>query len=370
MIDSDSDDDDDNEKTIKAFESKVNIDQKRANRLIYLKTKFSNDDQRFKIDERFMQDDDQNDSVSKKSDDDDETSKRTVAVDEDDEDSDAKPAKVKKKEIKKENLNSLKILEQITGKQILKPTSADMEQKSLHGKKKFTTQRMIRYDPTKIEHKKYELTGRESSDEDSDDDDDDSSSSDESEKEKKMIENDEEKNKTAEVVQDTSKFYHVEPNLKSLFSSNDVFKFKFSNDHETDLEKSGSNFNFNFAETKSNKLKSSILESLKRPIAGTNVYASSSEDEYDQESETDELDNDFGQKKSADQSDTKKAARRVDGDWQRRDVIEIKSFLPDFDNDKELKDALKYFCRSENIDTEEFRKEWLGKREKLVQVIR
>ncbi len=43
-----------------------------------------------------------------------------------------------------------------------------------------------------------------------------------------------------------------------------------------------------------------------------------------------------------------------------------KIFLPDFDTDKEIKDALSYFCCTKQPD--ELRREWVSNREKLVEV--
>lgn len=44
-----------------------------------------------------------------------------------------------------------------------------------------------------------------------------------------------------------------------------------------------------------------------------------------------------------------------------------KSLLPSFDDNKEIKDALSYFCCLKGAD--EIRKEWTASREKLVEVI-
>ena len=84
-----------------------------------------------------------------------------------------------------------------------------------HGSKKIN--KMIRYDPTKDEHKQFEITKEDSL-----------SESDEETDRLKSTSEQELKNATPKIEEDLSKFYEIEPNLKELFSSNDVFKFKFT----------------------------------------------------------------------------------------------------------------------------------------------
>lgn len=43
-----------------------------------------------------------------------------------------------------------------------------------------------------------------------------------------------------------------------------------------------------------------------------------------------------------------------------------KNFLPNFEEDKEIKDALSYFCCDKELD--ELRKDWSSSRVKLVEV--
>ena len=57
--DDEEDDDSESENEADLFEKKLNIDEDKANKLIYLKSKFSNDS-RFKIDERFIESDSEN----------------------------------------------------------------------------------------------------------------------------------------------------------------------------------------------------------------------------------------------------------------------------------------------------------------------
>lgn len=81
--------------------------------------------------------------------------------DEDDEESVAKPKRVNKKQLKKEKLKQLKILEEITAKPLLKaPTKEDENNGKVNTTKSreaLKTKPIVRYDPTRDEHKKFEL---------------------------------------------------------------------------------------------------------------------------------------------------------------------------------------------------------------------
>ena len=119
-----------------------------------MKTKFSNDDQRFKIDERFAENEEDVEDRSVKEEEEEEYNK------EDDEDEDARPKKSNKKQLKKEKLSALKILEEITAKPILKPTEEPEsmeERKLLKRREMLKSKPIVRYDPTKEEHKKFEI---------------------------------------------------------------------------------------------------------------------------------------------------------------------------------------------------------------------
>lgn len=121
-----------------------------------MKTKFSNDDQRFKIDERFVENEDDEEEVEKEE----ETDNEETFKDDEDEDEDAKPKKSNKKQLKKEKLSALKILEEITAKPILKPTEEPEsieEKRMLKRREMLKSKPIVRYDPTKEEHKKFEI---------------------------------------------------------------------------------------------------------------------------------------------------------------------------------------------------------------------
>jgi hypothetical protein len=60
--DEEDENDSESENEVDLFEKKLNIDEDKANKLIYLKTKFSNDS-RFKIDERFIESDSENEGL-------------------------------------------------------------------------------------------------------------------------------------------------------------------------------------------------------------------------------------------------------------------------------------------------------------------
>ena len=186
---------------------------------MHLKTKYSNEDGRFKIDDRFV------DGSSSSS-----ASSSEAESASDDEDPDKRPQKKKKlpseksvkKKLKKETQTSLDILATITGKSIRRHTAekhnADSDDET-GDKTVNTAQKMVRYDPTKEEHKIFELL----------------SDNDEYESEiSKLKSKKESKPEAVELPDtnkntDTSQYTQIESNLKELFCSKDVFKFKFDN---------------------------------------------------------------------------------------------------------------------------------------------
>lgn len=225
---------------------------------------------------------------------------------------------------------------------------------------------MVRYDPTIEEHKKFEINKDkvESSSESSSESEMDHKSDDEEE-------NDPVKNDIADVKdddtetksdknEDLSKFFHVEPNLKDLFESKDVFKFEFNNDdvdkdddEEEIIEKSDiqikplrkaltSDINFGGGHNKSK-------------------YSSSSESESDEAEASD---------KEHDENDEKIKPKFQDFRPQRKleNVEESAGFFPDFENSKDIKEALVYFCRSKDLNLDEYREQWSKQRELLIKV--
>lgn len=113
---------------------------------------------------------------------------------------------------------SLDILASITGKTVRKPV--DPEADSKKNDKVVKTQKMVRYDPTKDEHKIFELL--------SDDE--------EYESEINKLKGAKSQEKTAEdpdKLVDKTQYTKIESNIKDLFQSNDVFKFSFNNIAET-----------------------------------------------------------------------------------------------------------------------------------------
>jgi hypothetical protein len=328
--------------------------------LIYLKSKYSNDDKRFKIDERFAEDDEIGQEKSKKlkktkrkneSDSSDEDSDDDRNVSQNMDDADFIP-KTNRKQIKDENLNSLKILEQITGKQILKPQAPSTNsdgQKDGHNKK--TINKMIRYDPTKDEHKKFELAKEESSESDNDDG--------EFTASKKT---DQELIRVPKIEEDLSKFYEIEPNLKELFSSNDVFKFKFTNDDKDDSENEYLN-NEEIEPMKKLKDFSSFEVNRKQK----NAKYSSSEDEANDDDDIDDdddVENEYEEDEELVQKKSKESHEKNLKKFENLKLVEVpKTFLPDFVNNKEIKEGLAFFKKVEHS-----REDWLKKREFLVKV--
>lgn len=297
-----------------------------------MKSKFSNDDSRFKIDDRFMEDD-ENDKTSKSN---------------EKNENDNSDLNTSKKRLKNENLTSLKILEEITGKQLIRPKS--MEDKESASKRlknvpgsEVTKTKMVRYDPTKDSHKMFELKK-----DDEDETEEDYSSSDESiKKDDKEVKANAETNEKKEVVEDSSKYYKIEPNLKDLFSSNDVFKFKFTDENDKLEEEE-----YEEQEILKNEKQKSFMKNFDN--FKKSKYSSSegeSGDEAESYQEKQKISTGFN--------------RRLD---TNRIINEISSFLPQFDQDTQIKDALVYFCRPKDTDLDNLRKEWMEKREALVKV--
>jgi len=227
LIDSSDDDEDreaENAKTFQMLENKINLNEKKANQLLHFKTKYSNDDGRFKIDDRFVDGSDSSEVSSSES--------ESESEDSGDDVTEKTPKRSKKiisdeslkKKLKKETQASLDILASITGKSARKPVDPNAEEKK--GDKPVLAQKMIRYDPTKTEHKIFELLS--------------DNEGFESEitklKSQKKAKESKDVNKENEDVNknvDLSKYTKIEPNLKELFQSSDVFKFKFDNIVET-----------------------------------------------------------------------------------------------------------------------------------------
>lgn len=144
------------------------------------------------------------------------------------------------------------------------------------------------------------------------------------------------------------KFFRVEPNLKDLFSSNDVFKFKFTDENEVKSDNEESDYIVDKSDFRNNPLLGEFgFEKLKR------FHYSSSETEEDEEEDNNDVENEIYEVKNE---------KRV------QNLNENKSFLPNFDTDSQLNDALKFFSRPKDFDIENIRKEWLVKREILVKV--
>jgi len=331
--------------------------------LIYLKSKYSNDDKRFKIDERFAEDDEIGQDKSKKlkktnrkneSDDDSDDDDRNVNQNMDD--ADFIP-KTNRKQIKDENLNSLKILEQITGKQILKPQAPSTNsdgQKDGHNKKPIN--KMIRYDPTKDEHKKFEIAKGESSESE-----DDSGVSASKKKTTTATTADQESTHVPKIEEDLSKFYEIEPNLKELFSSNDVFKFKFTNDDKDDSENEYLNNEFE-TEEPMKKLKDFSSFEVNKKLKSAKY--SSSEDEADDNDDDIDDDDEYEEDEELVQKKSKESHEKNVKKFENLKLVEVpKTFLPDFVNNKEIKEGLAFFKKVELT-----REDWLKKREFLVKV--
>ena len=146
LIGSSSDEEDseaENAKTLQMFEKKINLNEKKANQLLHLKTKYSNEDGRFKIDDRFVDGSD----TSEASDSDPESEPES----EDGEKgaTDKAPRKEKKivsdesmkKKLKKETQASLDILASITGRSARRPVDPNAPEKK--GEKPVLAQKMV-----------------------------------------------------------------------------------------------------------------------------------------------------------------------------------------------------------------------------------
>ena len=332
-------------------------------KLAYLKTKFSNDQTRFPLDNRFVEDEDN-------------TEKNNIKLDK--KQSGDKPST--KEQIKSENLSSLKILEGITGKQLTRPRKEAEEALAANknaNKSKSTLSSMnkiIRFDPTKSDHKVYELNetcsdegngGAKSSSS--------SSSATESESEteaKKTTTTVPEKAKAKKVEEDPSKFYKIEPSLKELFSSKDIFQFKFISEQDKNEQDSAMHsFPNGLAVSAKSKWMEEINFSNRTQTKKDKYFNSSeseteSEGEYHQEDSESERETSKGVNGKASKQ-LPKYAHNIGRHLESKPNLVI-SFLPDFNTDKQVKDALEYFHRKETVD--ELKEEWIKSRESLVKV--
>jgi hypothetical protein len=339
-----------------------------------LKTKFSNDDNRFKIDDRFVESDEEK-QVKKSKQKIDKIEENSSNSEGDDQENDV----IKKsttENIKSEHLSSLKILEEITGKQLIKPKSEEEEKKSK--KSSLTKNKIVRYDPSKEDHKMYELNNEKSSS--SDDCDSASSSNEDDTTAKESIATTTNK----KVEEDSNKFFQIEPNLKDLFSSSDVFKFKFSNEIEenrqnlnetleiTDLAtiKSGQKINFmdsiSFSgNSKHQSKREKYFNSSESELEDEEDQADEEdEEEYEQEEEMDMSENENDRPKYT-KIESKPASNNKKKPTNNQTQNRVISFLPDFDKDQVIREALDYFHNKQT--SEEIHDDWQKLREGLVK---
>lgn len=333
--DEESDTEAENAKTMKMFENKLNLNEKKANQLIQLKTKYSNEDGRFKIDDRFVDGSSSSEASSSESE-----SESEESGDENTEKAPRKPKKLVsdesvKKKLKKETMASLDILASITGKTSRKPVDPNAEESK---GEKSTAKKMVRYDPTKTEHKIFELLS----------DNDEYESEMTKLKNKKTKSTDEADENKANI--DLAQYTKIESNLKELFTSNDLFQFKFDNipDPKPVI-------------TEWDKPKKIVENKLQRHLNfNNNSVGESSDSENDDPSHLDYLKKSDVPKKTAQAKPTE--VKPSKNSYQSTGP---KRFLPLFAEDKEIKDALSYFCCAKEND--ELRKEWSSSREKLVE---
>ena len=123
-------------------------------------------------------------------------------------------------------------------------------------------------------------------------------------------------------------FVQIESNIKDIFCSQDVFKFQFNNMPEEDEIKSGTK------------------------------YSDDDDEESDQDADEEKEDKSvYAQLVSTSVKDSAK---------QTTFKLSVSKFLPDFDDDEEIRTAVSYFCCQKTHD--ELREDWTAKRDFLVQV--
>jgi hypothetical protein len=345
-----------------------------------LKTKFSNDDKRFKIDDRFIDelgsDEEKRQKIDEKEENmpikrnttferrkDEHNDEERNNPDDDEEDSEVEDISF---DLKKEHLSSLKILEEITGRQLVRPVLDEKEPKKLGQK------RMIRYDPTYDEHKVYELNDKDSASED-----DEIANSKRTKISNKKGESDDvEVEGPSDVkIQDPSQYYQVDENLKDLFSSKDVFKFQFLSEQTEQELNENDNIVEEQHESKQFSAKTlNILEKFNR-----NKVMLSSDD--DDESEVDEDDEDHEQDKN------NKNMQQANGHANRKvQTVEAKDEKRNWRNTqlngteagiffpfkcesgkKQIKEALDFFHQRSKKSMDELREEWFKQRVLMVQ---
>lgn len=269
------------------IEFKTNLNEEKANKLLDLKTKYANDT-RFQIDERFIESDNDDQEA------------------------------LESNEIDNEKEKSLRILEEITGKTIRREVG--IKKTKLDHDKTQNEPRMVRYDPTKEEHKVFEASKMTINDE----------------KTLKLAKQEEKNQETQKPLVDETKFYEVQEDIKSRICSNEVFKFKFGGDSEQNESKEPEILNEHTFGTRS--LTRKPLDFLNKDL---NVNDSSSDDDYDDEPQNEE----------------------EICEEENQILEESHNFLPLL-SDTKIKEALQYFVRPKKLH--DIREAWKNQREKLV----
>lgn len=229
---------------------------------------------------------------------------------------------------------------------------------------------MVRYDPSKDEHKIFEV--KDSSDEET------------SHKTKETDKTDpdsEARNGQAEELVNEEKFYQVEANIKELFDSTankdeanaTGFQFKFDNVEEKKVDKFALEDYNDETKYKSKSMPKSLEERFK------SKYSSSSESEESEAGEEEEEDgmddeDDQDEPNFDDHPSYRKDTPIVDSSQQIKKsrplpkptgpLPKIDHFLPRED-EKDIVEALKFFCRTAEVD--DLREEWQKKRAVLVE---
>ena len=220
---------------------------------------------------------------------------------------------------------------------------------------------MVRYDPSKDEHKIFEV--KDSSDEETD------------LRSKKPKDTDNEdaeaRNSLAAELVNEEKFYQVEANIKELFDSSvkeasSGFQFSFDNVEEKKVDKFSSE-DYNDEKSKMKSMPQSLEERFKSKYSSSSESESEAEEENGLDEEADDQ-----EEQTFDEHTSYRKESTIDSQPKKSRSLarptgpapKIDHFLPRED-EKDIVDALKFFCRTTEVN--DLREEWQKKRAVLVE---
>ena len=133
--------------------------------------------------------------------------------------------------------------------------------------------KMVRYDPTVEEHKKFEVQENEKED----------IAKLRRETEKKKSKKADEESEDKRPIVDENRFYEIKPEMQELFCTKEVFKFQFGNEEEQDSEAENEKEEETKAQGEKRKMKQNLQYELTKDLydAGSETSNESGEDELE-----------------------------------------------------------------------------------------